>query len=139
MAITGLVFGWIMDHNQRTSIVGEWYYPHKQVSVMGYNSAFEFRADGTFTKTQNSRGSTSIFDGEYSIDENDQLTLNLTSKTTKTGIEELLDHEPESQNLGVVYSLKYAINRNGDLVLGSRDYIIGKTDIGIQWESYVRR
>ena len=139
IAIVGLALGWIVDRKQRTSIIGEWYYPHEQVSVMGYNSTFEFKTDGTFAKTQNSRGLVSIFEGEYSFDENDQLALEVTRITTKTVLEEMLDHKPEIQSLGVVYSLKYAINRNGNLVLGARDWVIGKTDIGIQFESYVRR
>ena len=68
---------WWLDHADRSrrDIVGVWYFPNGDFIQMGYRTTLEIREDGTFTKTQDTRGGSSIFNGTYVANENGTVTF----------------------------------------------------------------
>ena len=78
-----ILLGWCVERasRHRRDIVGTWYYPTNDLTVLGYTSLLEIRWDGTFTKIQGYRTSRETFKGTYTVEDDGRITFHVTSKT----------------------------------------------------------
>ena len=144
-----ILLGWYVERTSRNrrDIIGTWYYPTNDVSLMGYSSLLEIRRNGTFTKIQGYRTHSVTYDGTYAVEDNGRVSFHVTSRKTS-----YISSESETEELDSYYFCRCAVDPTGYLVIDVDDLLlpsfIGEDigiplplvdkDIGIEWETCAR-
>ena len=73
MLALAILLGWYVDRKSHSQpkLIGVWRYPSEGVPArLGYSSLLSLNENGSFSKRQNYRWGSEVFEGTYSVDDN---------------------------------------------------------------------
>ena len=126
--------------SHRQKLLGDWYFPHNEASVLGYTSLLRLRPDSTFTKIQSHRLSYATFEGTYQLQDDGRLILQLKKKSIASDFVDDTGktYPPSETKVDIHYRCKFEIDPKGYLVLDAKCINLKNEDIGIRWEKHAR-
>ena len=118
LVFVSVALAWYVSSNARTSIVGTWRYPTKDIIGTGDYSTLTLRSDGTFLNTRGNRKLVIEFSGHYSLDRSGVVVFTV-SKKSNTWLsviqpDEVIDPEES-------HTFRYAVSDDGFLLLSLVD------------------
>ena len=118
--------------------MGTWYYPTGDIVQLGYTTTLKIRADGTFTKEQKYRTSSSIYCGTYIANEDGTVTFHVHKRIDEDVIGQLLtDFEPTITEFDAAFRCRCGVDKTGYLIIDDYGMAPFAKDTGIQWETYM--
>jgi hypothetical protein len=137
VTVVAILLAWYVERNRRTSIAGVWYYPTRDISLVGYRETLTIRRDGTFSKKQRPRSGSKTCSGTYAIADDGLVTFHVTSVQYVSGI---IGTSPQIIACDASFRCRVAIDSNGDLIVAALDplppgsHMMTPENLGVYWE-----
>ena len=134
MLAFAISLGWYIERKSllQPQLEGVWRYPSEGVPArLGYTSLLSLDVDGSFSKRQNYRSFSEIFEGTYSVD-GDRIVFVYSSLINVQGSNPSVVHPIDGQ-----YTCKWGIDKSGHLsFLPHKDWFEtgGLETLGVEWE-----
>jgi len=119
IALGAICVAWQLDRNRRQQVEGTWYYPTRDISLMGYWETLTLNKNGTFEKVQRYRTSQETYSGTYACTNDGTYTFNVL---TKLNPKPLVDGPGfDTYEIDKRYRCRCAIDNSGYLVITHLD------------------
>ena len=142
IALVAVCVAWYLERNSRHEIAGTWYYPTRDINMMGYWETLTLNKDGTFTKFEQHRMSNETYSGTYTRNGDgtyyfDVIEKHRDRRNTHTDF--------ESFKIGKRYRCRCSIDKLGYLLIKPLDFDVGSDSVArfpedcyLDWHSYDR-